>query len=147
MDKDTKNLIKIYSILFLFLATWDIISLITSYVNGQMQVDALVEQGTVSESLANGVLIAIIAITAVFALIKLLIGLKGLKLIKDDGGTVSGLMPMLKFLLVFEIIALIATVSSMFSADGSWSQLGSSAASVIILFDYLRRVKTAASEG
>lgn len=147
MDKDTKTLIKIYSILFLFLAVWDIISLIVSYVSGQTQIDALIEQGTVSESLANGVMITIIAITAVFAIIKLLIGLKGLKLLKDDGGTVSGLMPMLKFLLVFEIIALVATVSSMFSADRNWSQLGNSLASVIILFDYLRRVKIAASEG
>lgn len=145
MDDNTRKLLKIYSYLFFFLAAWDILLLIINYVADRADIQDMVTSGQVGQALANGSMIGLTVITVVFAVLKLLVGYKGLRLIKGEGGT-KGLVPILKILLIFELIGLAALIVSAFSGSYDSSQIANSVVSVFILFDFLRNVKLFKSE-
>lgn len=136
--QDNKSVYKIYGILFLVLAILDIVSLVVSYFSSQEQLAELADAGA-DTGVVTGTLIAIIAISALFAVIKLLIGTKGLKLAK--GEAVTGLAGLLKFLFIFEIIALVFGIISIFSGSANWTSIADSFVTVAILFDFQKRLK------
>lgn len=145
MDENAKKILKIYSVLFIFLAIWDIVTLVLNYVNEKDELGALVSSGAASQSIVTGSMIALIAVTAVFSLLKLLVGLKGLRFV--GGGSAKGLGGLLRFLLIVEIIVLVILLLGSLSGTANWSPILNSLVSVSILVDFSKRFKEAGAAG
>lgn len=137
-DKFRRN-IRYYSIFFFFLAAWDVLTLIMGYFDGDFKIQNFTSDG-IDDSAAIGIIAFILIVTLFFALLKVFVGLRGLNEAKGSGST-KGLFPLLVFLLVLEIIALLVLIASAVGGNPDIPELCGSAATVLIIFDFLRCIK------
>lgn len=142
MDKEQTNKnIKIFSYLFIFLGIWDILLLIISYVQKQLDVDTIMKSITadVNKSFVTGVVIGIVAITLIFAIIKIVVGMNGLKSVSGKDVTIhTGL---LKFLMVISYIELIITAFPLFNGDTSLNAISTAStcfADAVVCTEFLK---------
>lgn len=132
--------VKIYSYLFIFLGIWDIVLLALDFFNGKLNAKTIATSANVSTTLVSNVLIGIIIIVVIFALLKAWIGYKGFKIAEKKSSS-NSLIKVLKFIFVIEIISLIILVTSIFQKNANYTEILSTLANVLIIWDYIRNIK------
>lgn len=132
MSKDNRNL-KIYSILFIFLGLFDLISLAIDYFTGDL---ATTLENSTSTVGSKEVLIVLAGFVALVAFIELYLGIKGLNQSKGKGkGTTNITIAKVGF--VITAILLILDAVEIIRNGGEITSLLSDAIATILLYEYV----------
>lgn len=82
MGTSEKNM-KMYSMIFVILAVWDVFLLILDFIAGKYDIQVLMDTVHVGKTAATAAVILLTAVSLALAFIKLLAGIRGMRLTKD----------------------------------------------------------------
>lgn len=135
--ENSKKTLKIYGILFIFLAVCDVGILALNYFLGDFK-EINVEG--ISENIIQGVTIALAVVIVIIALIKLFLGIRG---IQQSNGTCKGKshITIAKIVTVISIISVIASIPELKLETSVIINLLDEVVTISILFDYIRNSK------
>lgn len=139
MENSKKNL-KIYGILFIFLAIWDVFTLIVNYFLGDYKEIWNISVEGVSANIIQGVTIAILLVIVIIVLIKLFLGVRA---IQQSNGTYKGKshITIARIAMVISIILVIAAIPGLKLETSVIMNFLDDIVTVSILFDYIRNSK------
>lgn len=151
MDREkTLKAMKYYGILFIFLAIWDVGTLVLRYFEGEFSYSYIRSQAgdlttSITDQLITTSIVVVVVIVAILFVMELFVGIRGLQI---AGGSTNykGAAPVSKVLLVLNIIALIGFAMDWFKNKSDSTDFFSTLATVIILFGYLNGLKTLKEE-
>lgn len=138
--ENSKKTLKIYGILFIFLAILDVGMFALNYFLGDFKEKWNMNVVGISENTIQGVTIAFVLVILIIALIKLFLGIRG---IQQSNGTYKGKshITIAKIVIVMSIISVIASIPGFKLETSVIINLLGNIVTISILFDYIKNSK------
>ncbi|MCH4206723.1 MAG: hypothetical protein LKF79_02495 [Solobacterium sp.] len=140
-SESPESRLKVFSILFLFLAAMDIFSLVVSYVAGNFDVTSIAAASGVSTSAAQTSIMIIVGISIVIILCKVFLGIQGIR--QSSGKQIGSANSKLAWvaMVLFAICCILSFVEA-FKGTAEWTAPLNLLVSVMILYAYIKDTKT-----